>query len=88
EYIGKSTYVPMNRIVLIGTGEIVENPDNENGTEDSDENVTVEPDVPVEGEEENTEPEDVPHPSDEPEPSTENTENPENPEPSTSDTGL
>ncbi len=88
EYIGKSTYVPMNRIVLIGTGEIVENPDNENGTEDGDENVTVEPDVPVEGEEENTEPEDVPHPSDEPEPSTENTENTENPEPSTSDTGL
>lgn len=27
EYIGKSTYVPMNRIVLVGTGEPVDNPD-------------------------------------------------------------
>jgi len=29
EFIGKSTYVSMNRIVKVGTGEVVENPDGE-----------------------------------------------------------
>ncbi len=82
EYIGKSTYVPMNRIVLVGTGETAENPDDVGGTDDGSENGTVEPDAPVEGDGGNTEPTEVPETSDETESDTENTE------PSISDTGL
>ena len=39
EYIGKSTYVAMNKIVLIGTGEPVENPDDITNPDGEDINV-------------------------------------------------
>ncbi len=39
EYIGKSTYVAMNKIVLVGTGEPVENPDDITNPDGEDINV-------------------------------------------------
>ena len=82
EYIGKSTYVPMNRIVLVGTGEAVGDLDDAGSVDDGGENNTIEPDMPVQDSGENGEPSGGIIPPAETETGT------ENPETSISDTGL
>lgn len=91
EYIGKSTYVPMNKIVLVGTAPVGipdENPEIKEDTEDGDEAGT---DVDIEIPDDITDiPVDIQRPSDiEPDvPVTGDDEEPELGELPTSDTGL
>ena len=88
EFIGKSTYVAMNRIVIVGTGDAVVNPETSEGTETTEGTESTEEGNTVEGG--TTVPETEKAEVDIPKPEVSDSEatDVEASEPATSDTGL